>query len=476
MSTGMHYHILTLFPEMVEHALGTSILGRAAGKGTISMEAVNIRDFTEDRHRKVDDYPYGGGAGMLMQAQPVYDAWKDVCRRIEERTGEKRNPRVIFLTPQGRTFSQRMAGELAREEDLIFLCGHYEGIDERVLTEIVTDEVSIGDYVLTGGELAAMVMIDAISRLVPGVLKNEESAEFESFHDNLLEYPQYTRPEVWNGMSVPPVLLSGDHKKVDQWRLALSEERTREKRPDLYEKYARKGKALAYLDRDRLGHMDMTEAIRRGQARILGGDENGVLIYEKASRSYMISASDPDMGERLLSLIPRESQELCFAVHQPFLRESIARRFGKIRVSECRQAVYTRKRPPEGKLPDNAVILPIGEEWLEQVYRVYHDHHTREYLLERIRSGALFGIFSKDSRKLWAFGGFHAEGSMGMLYVWEEYRRQGLGQALEAYLIRLLLEKRYTPFCQIFIENESSAALQKKLGLKLAPGRLFWIS
>lgn len=227
------FHILTLFPDMVMQGLHTSILGRAADRGDIAIEAVNIRDFTTDKHGKVDDYTYGGGAGMLMQAQPVFDA----CQSVIDRIGQDRPRRVIYVTPQGKPFHQAMAKELSMEEELIFLCGHYEGIDERVLEEIVTDEVSLGDYVLTGGELAAMVMVDAIARLVPGVLHNEESAETESFGDGLLEYPQYSRPEIWHGKRVPEILLSGDHAKVDAWRLEQALLRTKERRPDLYEKY-----------------------------------------------------------------------------------------------------------------------------------------------------------------------------------------------------------------------------------------------
>ena len=179
---------------------------------------------------------------MLMQAQPVYDAYLEVERRILERKQkegrpDKRRNRVIYVTPQGRTFHQEMAREFAEEEDLIFLCGHYEGIDERVIETIVTDCVSIGDYVLTGGELPAMVMVDAIARMVPGVLTNQASGETESFYDNLLEYPQYTRPEIWNGKTVPSILLSGDHAKVDAWRLEMAKERTRQRRPDLYAIY-----------------------------------------------------------------------------------------------------------------------------------------------------------------------------------------------------------------------------------------------
>lgn len=226
----MRFHILTLFPEMVMQGLNTSIIGRAMEKGLLSIEAINIRDYTLDKHKKVDDYPYGGGAGMVMQAQPIYDAYLAVVEKIGYR------PRCIYLTPQGSLFQQENAKELAREEDLILLCGHYEGIDERVLEEIVTDYMSIGDYVLTGGELPAMVMVDAISRMVPGVLKNQESGETESLEGNLLEYPQYSRPEVWNEKAVPPILLSGNHQKVDEWRREQSIIRTKERRPDLFER------------------------------------------------------------------------------------------------------------------------------------------------------------------------------------------------------------------------------------------------
>ena len=253
----MNFHILTLFPEMVMNGLNTSIIGRAVNAGHLSIEAVNIRDYAFNKHQSVDDYPYGGGAGMLMQAEPVYLAHKAVAETIQSRmcdraqgevpeesqaAGEGANSpagrrlRTVYLSPQGQVFNQKMAEELAQEEDLILLCGHYEGIDERVLEEIVTDYVSIGDYVLTGGELPAMVMVDAISRLVPGVLHNDVSAEFESFQDNLLEYPQYSRPEEWHGKKVPPVLLSGHHANIEKWRREQSIIRTYERRPDLLEK------------------------------------------------------------------------------------------------------------------------------------------------------------------------------------------------------------------------------------------------
>ena len=227
----MRFHVLTLFPEMIEQGLSTSITGRAMQKGLVSLDAVNIRDYADNKHRKVDDYTYGGGAGMLMQAQPVYDACMSVQSRLD------RPARVVYMTPQGSIFTQQKAQELAQEEDRIILCGHYECIDERVLDEVVTHEISIGDYVLTGGELPAMVVIDTISRLIPGVLGNGVSADTDSFMNGLLEYPQYSRPEIWRGKQVPPILLSGDHAKVDRWRREQSLERTRTRRPDLYRKY-----------------------------------------------------------------------------------------------------------------------------------------------------------------------------------------------------------------------------------------------
>ena len=223
----MDFHVLTLFPDMVRQGLMTSIIGRAIEEDIIRLNAVNIRDYTTNKHGKTDDYPYGGGAGMVMQAQPVYDAYKAVASQLDYQ------PRVIYLTPQGKVFNQQAAKELAIEKGIVFLCGHYEGIDERVIDEIVTDEYSIGDFVVTGGEMPAMLMIDAISRMIPGVLHNQESADDDSFGDGLLEFPQYSRPEVWNGRRVPPILLSGDHAKVDAWRREQSLIRTATRRPDL---------------------------------------------------------------------------------------------------------------------------------------------------------------------------------------------------------------------------------------------------
>lgn len=235
------YHVMTLFPEMIMDGLNTSILGRAIDKGILDIDAVNIRDFTNDKHNHVDDYPYGGGAGMVMQPQPIYDAYQSIVN------GKDNKPRVIYLTPQGKVFNQKIARELSNEDELVFLCGHYEGVDERVLELIVTDNISIGDYVLTGGEIASMAMIDAISRLVPGVLNNQDSYVDESFSDNLLEYPQYTRPPVYMDKKVPDVLLSGNHAEISKWRKEQSVNRTAQRRPDLFKTNEHSRKTIELL-------------------------------------------------------------------------------------------------------------------------------------------------------------------------------------------------------------------------------------
>lgn len=240
----MKFHVMTLFPEMIEDATKVSILGRAINNDLISIDAINIRDFSENKHMKVDDYPYGGGAGMVMQAMPIYKAYQSII----DKSQNKKKTRVLYMTPQGKVFNQKMAEELAKEDELIFLCGHYEGIDERVLEEIVTDNVSIGDFVLTGGEMPSLMMIDAISRLVPGVLHNDVSAEFESFQDNLLEYPQYSRPEEVLGRKVPEVLLSGHHRNIEKWRREQSIIRTYERRPDLLDKANLSNKEKEFLE------------------------------------------------------------------------------------------------------------------------------------------------------------------------------------------------------------------------------------
>lgn len=234
----MRFEVLCIFPDMVKDAFQTGVTGRASGEGLISIDTVNIRDYSTNSYGSIDGYTYGGGAGMVMQCEPVYAAYCEALKRLDKKPGQVR---VVYMTPVGHVFNQARAEEFAKEEELIFLCGHYEGIDERVIDEIVTDRISIGDYVLTGGEVSALVVMDAVSRLIPGVLHNDESAATESFGaDGLLEYPQYTRPDIWHDKEVPKVLLSGDHLKVDQYRMREMRRVTREYRPDLYEEYMRK--------------------------------------------------------------------------------------------------------------------------------------------------------------------------------------------------------------------------------------------
>lgn len=223
----MKIDILTLFPSMFAGVLDESIIGRARKKNIININYVNIRDFSEDKHKRVDDYPFGGGPGMVMKPEPIY-------RALDSVKSEK--AKVIYVSPKGKVYNQSIAQKLACEEHLIFLCGHYEGIDNRIVENYITDEISIGDYVLTGGELPSMVIIDSIARLLPGVLKNEESYTDESHYNGILEYPQYTRPRVFNSIGAPEILLTGNHKKIDEWRLYESLKTTFLRRPDLLDK------------------------------------------------------------------------------------------------------------------------------------------------------------------------------------------------------------------------------------------------
>ena len=226
---------MTLFPEIFHSYMSESIMKRAIEKEIIEVHVYNIRDFSANKHKKVDDYPFGGGAGMLMTPQPIYDTYKYIVE-----THNIENPRVVYLTPKGKVYKQDIACDLSSNEDIILLCGHYEGIDQRIIDLIVTDEISIGDYVLTGGELPALIMIDSIARLIPGVLSQNESFEEESFKDDLLEYPHYTRPREFMGMKVPDVLLSGNHQRIEKWRLEESKKITKLRRPDLYKKSCKK--------------------------------------------------------------------------------------------------------------------------------------------------------------------------------------------------------------------------------------------
>lgn len=488
----MNFHILTLFPEMVMSGLNTSITGRAIEAGQISIEAVNIRDFSTNKHKKVDDYPYGGGAGMLMQAQPVFDAYESVSKQIPE----AKKKRVIYVTPQGYPFTQRMAEDFAKSDELIFLCGHYEGIDERVLEEVVTDYVSIGDYVLTGGELAAMVMIDAISRLVPGVLHNEVSAETESFHGELLEHPQYSRPEEWHGKRVPEVLLSGNQKNIDAWRVEASVERTKERRPDLYEKYMALQDCKAFLMKQKLLHIDMIELINRGKAILVARDEEKILLRDKDTDIFYYTG---DSVEFLQSL----SEAVCLSMkkvvlHQRELAPEVSAWLNLKEVMVCYQAVYTQRerlsvsglyRADGQPTAEGLVIRPLTMEnfaLVRDTYDLLNDIDKNEngkdseeieygvpYVKERIQSGCMFGAFIHD--QLTGYIGFHDDGSMGMLHVLEEYRGRKIGKALETYMINLALELGWIPYGQVEEGNEVSAGLQKSLGLHISKTPVVWL-
>lgn len=237
----MRIDIMTLFPDMCLAYLGESIIGRARAAGKVQIECTDIRDYTLDKHRRVDDTPYGGGMGMIMQAQPIYDCYQDICRK----TGTK--PHLIYLTPQGKTLTQEKVKELAQLDNIALLCGHYEGVDERVIEELQPEEISVGDYVLTGGELPALIVADAVSRMIPGVLSNDDCFTEESHYSSLLEYPQYTRPFEWRGRKVPEVLTTGHHANVDKWRREQSLERTAQRRPDMLEKAQLTAKDIKFL-------------------------------------------------------------------------------------------------------------------------------------------------------------------------------------------------------------------------------------
>lgn len=468
----MKFHVLTLFPEMVRQGLGTSIIGRAVERGLIRLNTVNIRDFTLEKHGRVDDYPYGGGAGMLMQAQPVFDAWQSVCRSsdggdrgksaadsggtAEARADGGRRLRTIYVTPQGEPFTQKKAREFAGEEELVILCGHYEGIDERVLEEVVTDYISIGDYVLTGGELAAMVIVDAVGRLVPGVLGNEISAEAESFHGDLLEYPQYSRPEVWHGKKVPEVLLSGDHAKVNRWRLEKAEERTASVRPDLYQKYEQRQALIKVLSKDKRNQIHIMESLAAGRGEILYRKEGEVLVCDRDAKICMLSvwagsgrpeAPLPGETERsgraggrlntLLSAVPEETEWL--AVPEGRLAEELEQ--GGFGIwGKYSQYLYTARQ-----------TLPVHYRDIRRLSIVELDYvngHLRRLGIEECPpAGAIYGAFA-DGRQI-GFAGIHRGGGMGLLYVEKEYRRQGIGKAMLSCMINRTLEQGRVPYLHL---------------------------
>lgn len=526
----MNFYVMTLFPEMVEQGMRTGIFRRALEKGLLSLEAVNIRDYTEDKHKKADDYPYGGGAGMLMQAQPVFRCYQEITERAEKngiakKGGENREaglkslkPRVVYLTPQGETFCQSKAKELAKEENLIFLCGHYEGIDERVLEEIVTDYISIGDYVLTGGELAAMVLMDAVARLVPGVLHNDVSADFETFYNDLLEYPQYSRPEVWHGKRVPEVLLCGDHRKIAAWRLEQSERKTKDRRPDMYERYSRRQHYIQVMQKKgKLRHMDMIESLRRGRGEIVQAAEYGILVQDREAKVYMLAVFDED-GEKAREVIrwlPEGGRGWQYVLHQECLLPPLEQFIlsagqdfsAEGSVMPVYMAVYTQRNTLPVRNSNNRRIhirfRSLGMGFLNEVMGHY-DLTGREYLEERLKSGNIYGAFIDENTdgnpngnikeninetvnknvgndgiatgKLAGFAGVHQEGSLGMLEVYEEYRGQGIGRALEAFMVNLHLSMGYTPYGMVAADNHVSLRLQKKAGLCISKEKIYWVA
>ena len=477
----MNFHILTLFPEMVTDALNTSILGKAVENGHIAINAINIRDFSTDKHKKVDDYPYGGGAGMLMQAQPVYDAYKSV----EDSIPDEHKKRVVYVTPQGYTFNQKMAADFAKSDDLIFLCGHYEGIDERVLEEVVTDYVSIGDYVLTGGELASMVMIDAISRLVPGVLHNEISAETESFHGYLLEYPQYTRPEEWHGKQVPEILLSGNQKKINDWRLEEAKKRTMERRPDLFDQYFVLNECKEKLMQQKMLHMDMIEMINRGRATLVAKGKNDYLLQDNEAGYFHHTGTDKDF----FFTIPREVRLSIkkIILHQEEMVEPVQKLLNLNEKLVCYQSVYTqRERLPITGLYRNdgqpteigLTIRPLTMEYVDIVQSEYDRAEYQKvtefgYIKDRIKKGCIYGAFLGE--ELAGFIGIHNDDSIGMLRVFKQHRGKKIGKALQTFIMNKLLEMGWMPYGQFLVGDENSERIQKTLGMYMSKTPIIWI-
>ncbi len=466
----MNFHILTLFPDMVMQGIMTSITGRAVKEHIIEAEAVNIRDYASGKHQKTDDYPYGGGAGMLMQAQPVYDACQDVFSRIPP----EHTKRVVYVTPQGLPFSQKMAEEFSGSDDLVILCGHYEGIDERVLEEVVTDYVSIGDYVLTGGELAAMVVVDAVARLVPGVLHNAESPETESFHGNLLEYPQYSRPEIWHGKRVPEVLLSGDARKIQKWRLEESVKRTRERRPDLYARYRKLEECRALLETQKRLYADMLALIDRGSAEVLIWEKERILLRDSGSGCLSYASFSLDGEEQFWEQLPEAFLAGCFRVtlHQDFSREPLQRRIPMELSRVCYHVVYT----PREKIPCRGL------------YRTQDGSKKQLVIRERDGSGryGVYGCLGNDNGKHDAdgclgndngkYGVSAGEDCLGVSGIDEDGRiseyeplleAEGLPakRALWTFLINRVLEQGKRPYFQIDRNDGASLALLEEMGL-----------
>ncbi len=324
----------------------TGIIGRALKEGAFGLETYNIRDYADNTRAQVDDYPYGGGAGQVIQAEPVFRAYKDAVKEdaVKEDTVKRR---VIYLSPQGRRFNQRMAKEFSKGDELVFLCGHYEGVDERVLEEIVTDYVSAGDYILTGGELPALTVIDAVARLLPGVLGNDESPEIETFYRDLLEYPQYSRPEIWHDKKVPAVLLSGNHKEIEAWRLERSIERTIAARPDLYDKYLARTALAERMKGARVQNIPASEALLFNDTDVLFEGNDLYLIFDHDAGVFYIGVykkktehicpEEADCVRRLI-IDFRSKTDKCYVLNVSGLFEDLI-------TDELAMIVFTEKNP-----------------------------------------------------------------------------------------------------------------------------------
>ena len=477
----MRIDIMTLFPETLGDVLSESILGRAQERGYIHIDTHQIRDYTANKQNQVDDYPYGGGRGAIMNADPLYRCWEAVC---DEAGGPVH---TIYLSPCGHTFRQADAIRLSKLDNLILVCGHYEGIDQRFIDECVDEEISLGDFVLTGGEIAAMAVTDAVCRMVPGVLADPECFEDESHFNGLLEYPQYTRPAVWHGRAIPEILTSGNHEKVRQWRRKQSLRRTRERRPDLYEKYDRLQQCVQILMKQKLLHMDMIELIRRGRARLVYQQEGEILLKDMVTGIYFHTRMMPlaDHKDWKLPEYLKEHGESisCMVTHQENMVDVIQTKLGLSVSEECWQVVYTKreKMPVRGLYGPNGIrkedglcIRLLDETSQEFVVEHYETGDSGAYVRSRIHNKAVYGAFYGE--KIVGFAGQHEEGSLGMLFVLPQYRSRHVAAALETYMVNLSVERGEVPYGHVITGNTACEKMQESLGLCKAKGKVYWMS
>jgi tRNA (guanine-N1)-methyltransferase len=485
---------------MIIGAFSASILGKAQQKGILHLHTVNIRDYTQDRHHKVDDYPYGGGAGMLMQAQPVFDAWQSLG-------GHKR---TIYVSPQGQQFTQKIAKELAKEEELVFLCGHYEGIDERVLEEIVTDYVSIGDYILTGGELPALVMMDAIARLVPGVLHNQLSARGESFHNDLLEYPQYSRPEIWQDKRVPDVLLSGDQRRIRGWQQEQAIRRTVANRPDLYAKYFQKSTSLKRLSGRKRDNIHLIEALERGDGEVIFESDSHILLYLTERRICLLGCFDgsaEDDTEWLLS-IPKQAKGIWIPYGTTDRTTATKKRFRSTvmpydttdRMSyhtSDQVTVYATQNTANEAIERNGKtdihdllskrfpgVLHSDYCMASYTMREKLPRHHKELLIREVKEGESEQLFGNqipyvtetqnlyigwDGNRPVAAAAICEDGSITLSYVEEKFRHTGIDADLTAHLINQFCEQGRSAFLFVRRLEAEGIMLLSQLKLNMSP-------